>query len=210
MNMVFAADAATLEKSVDDERSRVMTARLRWLVYTTLGIVFLFMAVSPVANTGPKQSLLLLRLTTLILATAFLIATYRSFFARYQSMGGLILVALIAGLSARAGALRGDLAITVSLHLILLLSCAAILPWGLGCQLAVVALCALSMGWTIFEVGLPGTGDVGQLLLLNLVAGAVLSLVLSLHTRHSFDRGVRENLRLRAAEQHNRRLNEDL
>jgi signal transduction histidine kinase len=199
-----------LESRVVDERERTLTLRLRLLVTATMGIVVMFMLGSPAVRTGSTAPYFALRATALALLALFFAATYRAGFARYQATWGMVLATMIAVLSASGGVLRGDIAIIATLHIILCLLTAAMLPWGVVCQSVVVLVCVVSMGVAVPMIGVPRSGDIDVLVLINLAAGCVLSLVVAFQTRDAFDRAARENLRLREAETSNRALTEEL
>jgi light-regulated signal transduction histidine kinase (bacteriophytochrome) len=85
-----------------------------------------------------------------------------------------------------------------------------VLPWGLVCQAIVVLVCTTAMTVALSAIGVPHSGDIDVLVLVNLASGALLSLVVAYQTRNAFDRAARENFRLREAEAFNRALNEKL
>jgi signal transduction histidine kinase len=207
---VLAGQFVELEDRVIQERERTLTLRLRLLITATMGIVVMFMLGNPAVRTGSTAPYFALRGAALALLAVFFAATYRAGFARYQSLWGIVLAATIAILAARGGVLRGDLAIVATLHIILSLLTAAMLPWGLVCQAIVVTLCAITMGAALWTIGVPAAGDVDVLVLINMTAGCLLSLLVAYNTRAAFDRAARENFRLREAEAHNRALNEEL
>jgi signal transduction histidine kinase len=199
-----------LEARVDEARERTLTLRLRLLVVATMGIVTMFMVGSPAVPAGSTAPYFALRGSALTLLVLFLAATYRPVFARLQSFWGVLLCAMIAALSARGGVLRGDVGVIATLDIILVLLTSAVLPWGLICQTAVVVICALSVSVAVSILGVPEAGNVDVLILINLAAGCVLSLVVAHQSRSAFDRAVRENLRLSRAQTYNRALNEEL
>jgi signal transduction histidine kinase len=207
---VLAGEISDLEARVVAERERTLTLRLRLLVTATMGIVVTFMVASPAAATGSTAPYVALRAAALALLALFFAATYRPWFARYQSIWGLVLSAMIAILAARGGVLRGDVAVIATLHIILCLLTAAVLPWGLVCQAIVVLVCTTAMTVALSAIGVPHSGDIDVLVLVNLASGALLSLVVAYQTRNAFDRAARENFRLREAEAFNRALNEKL
>jgi len=203
-------ETAGLEASVAAERSRALTVRLRLLIIATIGIVVMFIIGNPVVRSGATAPYFALRLTSLFCLVAFLLATYRPSFPRYQSFWGIVLSAMVAMLAARGGVLRGDIAVIATLHIILVLLTSAVLPWGMACQAVVVLVCSVAMSCALLVLGLPGPGDVDVLVLINTAAGALLSMFVAYQSRTVFDRGARENLRLRIAQEHNRALNEEL
>jgi signal transduction histidine kinase len=202
--------AADLEASVEAARSRALTGRLRLLIGATVGIVLAFILFNPAVRSGPTAPYFALRLMALAALGAFFVETYRPSFAAHQTWWAIALATGIAALSTRGGILRGDLAVLATLHIILVLSVAAVLPWGLRAQAIQVAICALLMMVAVFAIGVPSSGDTGVLVLINVGAGLFLSLFIAYQTRKEFDRAVRENLRLRAAEERNRTWNEEL
>jgi len=210
MTALDLAEAADLEASVAAERSRTLTVRMRLLVVATIGIVVMFIVGNPVVPVGSTAPYYALRLTSLVLLGGFLFATYRPGFARFQAFWGIVLATTVAVLAARGGMLRGDIAVVATLHIILLLLTSAVLPWGVACQLVVVLICGVAMSSTVYVLGAPEPGSSDVLVLINTVAGALLSMFVAYQSRASFDRGARENLRLRMAEEHNRSLNEEL
>ncbi|MFN2426531.1 MAG: ATP-binding protein [Candidatus Binatia bacterium] len=203
-------DMENLELSVDAERRRMFTVRLRLLVMATIGIVIMFSLGNPAVHTGTTAPYFALRLLALAILGAFLFATYRPRFATYQQVGGIALATVIALLSARGGVLRGDIAVIATLHIILVMMTAAVLPWGVVCQAVVVLICGVSMSTAVMWIGMPRLGDVDVLVLINMAAGCLLSMFVSWQSRTTFDRAARENLRLRALEERNRSLNEEL
>ena len=207
---VLAGQFPNLEERVDAERERTLTLRLRLLVTATIGIVIMFMLGSPAVRSGSTAPYFALRAAALVLLAVFFAATYRAGFARYQTIGGIVLSAFIAIFSARGGVLREDIAVIATLHIILCLLTSAVLPWGVLCQAFVVSICAVTMGIAVSILGVPQPGDIDVLILINMAAGCVLSLVVAYQSRNTFDRAARENLRLREAEAYNRALNEEL
>ncbi len=188
-----------------------MTVRLRLLISVTIAIVLAFIVVDPVVldarSFGPVTAL---RFVALVLLLVFLGATWQPWFERQQSAWGVALSVVIAGLAARGALLRDDIAVAVTLHLILVLLDAAILPWGLAWQALVVLASIVVTTATVAVLGAPAAGQGEVLVLTNLAAGWVLSLFVAFQTRAVFERSARENLRLVGAEQRIRALNEEL
>ena len=204
------AEAPGLEQGVDAERSRTLTARLRLLILATIGIVVMFIVGSPAVHSGTTARYFTLRLSSLVVLVGFLAGTYLPRFASYQTAWGILLAAAVAVLTARGGILRGDIGVVATLHIILVMMTAAILPWGMACQAVVVLICGATMTVAVGLIGAPPPGSVDVLVLINMMAGCILSLFVAHQSRTNFDRAARENLRLRAVEQSNRVLNEEL
>ncbi len=202
--------AAGLEAGVAAERSRTLTKRLRLLTLSGIGIVLMFIASNPTVRNGTIAPYVALRLTALGVLVAFLAMSFRSRFADYQLPVTIALATGIASLATVGGTLRGDFAVTVTLHLILVLMTAAVLPWGLHCQIAITGICGALLTAAVIRAGVPPPGDTRVLVLINAAAGSLLSLFVAQQTRSAFDRAARENLNLRAAEERNRLLNEEL
>jgi len=208
--MESGGHAGRLEEAVAAERSRTLTIRLRLLALATIGIVVMFILGNPTVRSGSIVPFVALRMTALGVLTAFLVATYQPRFAAYQLPAALLLASGIAALAAVGGVLRHDISVTVSLHIILMLMTAAVLPWGVTWQATVCAVCAVLLVAVVAIVGTPGRADPVLLVLINDGAGALLSLFVAYQARSAYDRAVRENLALRAAEERNRSLNEQL
>jgi signal transduction histidine kinase len=206
----IAGPISDLEDRVVNERERTLTLRLRLLVTATMGIVAMFMLGSPAVRTGSTAPYFALRGAALAFLAGFFLATYRPWFARHQALWGIVLAAAIAVLAAFGGMFRGDIAVIATLHIILVLLTAAVLPWGLVCQSVVVCICVAAMSVAVVRIGVPHSGDIDVLVLINLAAGCLLSLGLAYQTRNAFDRAARENFRLLEAESFNRALNEEL
>lgn len=207
-----ASDGADgLGRRVEAARRRMMTVRLRLLVGATIAIVLAFIVANPAVRlAGSSAPYVALRFSALVLLLLFLAATWQPWFERRQNAWGVAMATAIAVLSARGGVLRGDIAVAATLHLILVLLNAAILPWGLLWQGLVVLVSVALMLVAVESIGVPPAGHPDVLVLINLGAGWLLSLFVAYQTHAAFDRGARENLRLAEAEQRNRALNEQL
>ncbi|HYB99591.1 MAG TPA: ATP-binding protein [Candidatus Limnocylindrales bacterium] len=209
--MQHMAEAITdIEESVAAERRRTLTNRFRVLAWVTLGIALLFIVMRPKASLEMAGRYAILRWTAVAFVAAFIAGTHRRGFVRHQLVWGILLGSGIAVLGTIGGTLRGDIGVTVSLHIILVLMTAAVLPWGVAAQALIVAICGALLAVSVTTIGAPVPGDPAVPTLVNAFAASLLSLFVAYHTRSSFDQAVRENLHLRAAEARNRALNEEL
>ncbi len=99
----------------------------------------------------------------------------------------LLGVATVSILTALQGVIRADVSQTALLFVLLNLATATLLPWGLGPQIAAIAMTATAGLCTVYAVTgslQPGVGP--------LAPGAVLALVVSAYTAYELDRYARQ------------------
>ncbi|HYC55056.1 MAG TPA: ATP-binding protein [Candidatus Binatia bacterium] len=199
-----------IEAGVVEQRRRTLTSRFRILAWVTLGVALLFIMMRPSASQQMAPRYAVLRWCAVVLVAAFIAWTHRPGYLRHQLLWGLLLSSGIAILGTIGGTLRQDIGVSASLHIIMMLTTAAVLPWGLRPQVVVVAVCGALLTVSVLIIGAPAAGQPAIPTLINAFAAALLSLFVAYHTRSSYDQSVRENLHLRAAEARNRALNEEL
>ncbi|HEY2772794.1 MAG TPA: ATP-binding protein [Candidatus Binatia bacterium] len=201
---------ADIEREVDAQRAQTITVRLRLLIAATIGIVLMFLLTNPPAKAGSALPFVTLRLGALASLSGFFALTYWRRFRAIQLPSAMVLAMAVAGLSSVGGILRHDVAVAATLHIILMLMMSAVLPWGVLYQAVLGVLCALWMALIVRTLGVPSPEETSVLILINQFSATLLSLFVAQQTRSAFDRGARENLRLRIAEERNRLLNEQL
>ena len=168
---------------LDEEEDALAIRRLR----VGFGAILAASSVMTVADLFQHrqglETLLLSKAVLLGILAAFLFGLRFSFMKSRPTLVGLLAVALICGVVAVLGVLRGDAATTRLMLVLVALGAAAILPWGIRAQLATAAITVAAM---LLNTYLTGGGV--QSLLDYSSAGVIVGLVVLVYITRELTR----------------------
>ncbi len=203
-------DDLDIVRAVAEVRARSLTHRLRLIGLSCMAVIAMLITASFLIHDSLPAPYTPLRVAGFIFVGAFVALTYRPEFAKRQELWGWLLVTSVAALAAYGGTLRQNPAISAILETMLALLTSAILPWGVGMQIASVASCALLLGAAAWILGPYPSTNPDLPVLVDATAAFLLSLFVSQRTRTEFDAATAENLRLEAARERIRSLADQL
>jgi signal transduction histidine kinase len=203
-------DEVDLARSVAEVREKSVTVRLRLIGVACATVIAILLAGTVLVGETLPAPYTPLRLAGLVVALAFILASYSPAFTRHQVLWGWLLITLMAILATYGAVSRRNPAIAGILQTMVTLLSSAVLPWGLAVQAINIATCAALFYLAVWLLGPYPSNDPNIPVIVDVTAAFVLSLFVAYGSRRLFDEAAAENLRLVAARSRIRSLADEL